>query len=140
LPEPEIVALVKQRQLQGRLAVWFDWGEYATWYFAPALRVSIDGWRETVYSEDVMQKHLNFYYVPASREAFLTEMRPDHIWLLADLPVVSRLLADGWQPLYRGPRSVWLSRNAASTIDRGAGASAPAAASSEIGRRCFPGP
>jgi hypothetical protein len=140
LPEPEIVALVKQRQLQGRLAVWFDWGEYATWYFAPALRVSIDGWRETVYSEDLMQKHLNFYYVPASREAFLTEMRPDHIWLLADLPVVSRLLADGWQPLYRGPRSVWLSRNAASTLDRKAEASGPPATSSEIGRRCFPGP
>lgn len=148
-PEPEIVALVKQRQLQGRLAVWFDWGEYATWYFAPALRVSIDGWRETVYSDEVMQKHLNFYYVPASRDAFLTEMRPDHIWLLADLPVVPSLLADGWQPLYRGPRSVWLSRPGGATgpdlgvstnVDRTVEAPASGLGQRLIARRCFPGP
>jgi hypothetical protein len=147
-PEPEIVAMAKQRQLQGRLAVWFDWGEYAIWYFAPALRVSIDGWRETVYSDEVMQKHLNFYYVPASREGFLTELRPDYIWLRADLPVVPKLLADGWQPLYRGPRSVWLSRGTASSVDRTAVADvsreaedSPASVRQRlIARRCFPGP
>jgi hypothetical protein len=148
-PEAEIVAMVKQRQLQGRLAVWFDWGEYATWYFAPALRVSIDGWRETVYSDEVMQKHLNFYYVPASREAFLTEMRPDHIWLLADLPIVSTLLSDGWEPIYRGPRSVWLSRpggvsdprqSLSANVDRTAGTPAPVIGERLIARRCFPGP
>jgi len=148
-PEPDIVALVKQRQLQGRLAVWFDWGEYATWYFAPGLRVSIDGWRETAYSDEVMQKHLNFYYLPASREAFLTEMRPDHIWLLADLPVVSSLLEDGWQPLYRGPRSVWLSRpdgasdpdlGVSANVDRTSGTPAPALVERLVARRCFPGP
>ena len=147
-PEPEIVAMAKQRQLQGRLAVWFDWGEYAIWYFAPALRVSIDGWRETVYSDEVMQKHLNFYYVPASREGFLTELRPDYIWLRADLPVVPKLLADGWHPLYRGPRSVWLSRGTASSADRTAvvdvsreAEDSPASVRQRlIARRCFPGP
>jgi hypothetical protein len=138
--EPDVVAMAKQRRLQGRLVVWFDWGEYAIWHFAPALTVSIDGRRETVYTDQVMQKHLNFYYVPTSREAFLAETRPDHIWLLADLPVVSTLLDEGWQPLYRGPRSVWLSRDAASTLDRKAEASAPPVTSSKIGRRCFPGP
>ena len=61
--------MVEAAQLQGRLVVWFDWGEYAIWHFAPALRVSIDGRRETVYTDQVMQKHLNFYYVPSSREA-----------------------------------------------------------------------
>ncbi len=147
-PEPEIVAMAKQRQVQGRLAVWFDWGEYAIWYFAPALRVSIDGWRETVYSDEMMQKHLNFYYVPASREGFLTELRPDHIWLRADLPVVPSLLADGWQPIYRGPRSVWLSRgNASGAHQTKAGDSSREADGSPItmrerliARRCFPGP
>ena len=137
--EPEIVAMATERQLRGRLVVWFDWGEYAIWQFAPALSVSIDGRRETVYSDRIMQQHLNFYYVPASREAFLSETRPDHIWLPADLPVVSSLLADGWQPVYRGLRSVWLSRDAASSLDR-AGASASSGPSSLVGRRCFPGP
>jgi hypothetical protein len=132
-PEPEIVAMVKQRELQGRLVVWFDWGEYAIWHFAPDLLVSIDGRRETVYSDQVMQKHLNFYYVPASTAGFLAETIPDHIWLPVNLPVVPNLLADGWMPLYRGPRSIWLSRAAADAV--------PAALQGDkVGRRCFPGP
>jgi hypothetical protein len=131
--EPEIVAMVKQRGLQGRLVVWFDWGEYAIWHFAPDMLVSIDGRRETVYTDQVMQKHLNFYYVPSSRDAFLAEMLPDYIWLPVDLPVVAGLLADGWMPLYRGPRSIWLSRDASDTV--------PAELQGdEAGRRCFPGP
>lgn len=131
--EPEIVEMVKQRGLQGRLVVWFDWGEYAIWHFAPDLLVSIDGRRETVYSEEVMQKHLNFYYVPSASDAFLAETIPDHIWLPVDLPVVSNLLASGWMPLYRGPRSIWLSRDAS---DSTSGASKVTVG----GRRCFPGP
>jgi hypothetical protein len=133
--EPEVVALVKQRQLRGRLAVWFDWGEYAIWHFAPLLRVSIDGRRETVYTDRVIDEHLNFYYVPSSRAAFLDQTRPDYIWLRADLPVVPSLLADGWQPLYRGPHSIWLSRDAMANVGPD-----PSVTVSEIGRRCFPGP
>jgi len=82
-PEPDVATIVKERKLTGRLAVWFDWGEYAIWHFAPALTVSIDGRRETVYSNDVMQKHLSFYYVPSTMNQFLSEVRPDHIWAAA---------------------------------------------------------
>jgi hypothetical protein len=76
-------------------------------------------------------------------------MRPDHIWLLADLPVVSGLLADGWQLLYRGARSVWLSRPGEATdpdlgvstkVDRTARTPAPVLGERLIARRCFPGP
>ena len=91
-----------------------------------------------MFTDQVMQKHLNFYYVPASREEFLAETKPDHIWLLADLPVVSSLIADGWQPLYRGPRSVWLTRDA-SSVD-GGGVTQESQISVENSRRCFPGP
>ena len=74
--EPDVVAMVKERELQGRLVVWFDWGEYAIWHFTPdLLSVSIDGRRETVYTDQIMQKHLNFYYVPSSTDAFLAETR-----------------------------------------------------------------
>jgi hypothetical protein len=130
--EPEIVEMVKQRGLRGRLVVWFDWGEYAIWHFAPDVQVSIDGRRETVYSDRVMQKHLNFYYVPPSRGAFLAETVPDHIWLPVDLPDVSSLVANGWTPLYRGPRSIWLSRDVSGPTS--------AQQSPEMARRCFPGP
>ena len=125
--------MVRERELQGRLVVWFDWGEYAIWHFAPQLLVSIDGRRETVFSDQVMQKHLSFYYVPSSREAFLAETGPDYIWLPAALPVVSSLIADGWMPMFRGPRSIWLSRDASNAVP----SASPLA---ESGRRCFPGP
>ena len=129
-PEPDVVQFVKQHQFVGRLAVWFDWGEYAIWHFAPDLTVSIDGRRETVYSNDVMQKHLRFYYVASARDEFLAEARPDHIWLPPNLPVVASLEAAGWVPVFTGPRSVWLSR-AGTRVD---------AVPVEIGARCFPGP
>ena len=32
LPEPQVVELAREKQLRGRLAIWFDWGEYAMWY------------------------------------------------------------------------------------------------------------
>lgn len=132
--EPEIVEMVKQHGLRGRLLVWFDWGEYAIWHFAPDVQVSIDGRRETVYTDSVMQKHLNFYYVPSSRGAFLSETVPDHIWLPVNLPDVSSLVATGWTPLYRGPRSIWLSRDAPSSQ------APPLSELTGMARRCFPGP
>jgi len=129
-PEPDVVRLMQDRQMRGRLAVWFDWGEYAIWYLAPALSVSIDGRRETVYSEDVMHRHLNFYYVPSTRAQFLDEARPDYIWLRSDLPVVPSLESDGWVPLYSGPRSVLLGRTGEPAVP----------SRTEPPSRCFPGP
>jgi len=129
-PEPDVVRLMKDRQMRGRLAVWFDWGEYAIWYLAPALSVSIDGRRETVYSEDVTARHLYFYYVPSTRARFLNDVRPDYIWLRSDLPVVPSLESDGWVPLYSGPRSVLLGRTGEPAVPSRA----------EPVSRCFPGP
>jgi hypothetical protein len=89
LPEPQVVELAREKQLRGRLAIWFDWGEYAMWYFGPSLPVSIDGRRETIFSQQVVDRHLQFYYRPSTREAFLSDFRPDYIWLPHDLPVVT---------------------------------------------------
>jgi hypothetical protein len=136
-PEPGVVGLVQKNQLSGRLAIWFDWGEYAIWYFAPNLKVSIDGRRETVYSNDVLQKHLSFYYVPSTMNQFLSEVRPDHIWLPPHLPVVPALKAAGWVPVITGPQSVWLTRRGETQPERAEQWFLP---QSDIGPGCFPGP
>ena len=138
-PEPEVVGLMRAKGLQGRLAVWFDWGQYAIWHLAPALSVSIDGRRETIYTDEVTQKHLAFYYTPASRERFLAETRPDHVWLPPDFPVVPTLQADGWTTRYSGPRSVWLSRTG-EALDAGVEPGTARSMQANAGRRCFPGP
>lgn len=130
LPEPQVVALAREKHLQGRLAIWFDWGEYAMWHFGPLLPVSIDGRRETIFSQQVIDRHLLFYYRPSTRETFLSDLRPDYVWLPQHLPVVPRLIEDGWVPLYSGPRSVFLTRHGeGAAVDR-----------TPVVARCFPGP
>jgi hypothetical protein len=136
-PEPELVDLVKRNRMTGRLAVWFDWGEYAIWHFAPALKVSIDGRRETVYSDGMLQKHLSFYYVPSTMNEFLSEVRPDHIWVPPHLPVVPALRAAGWVPVFTGPRSVWLTQRGETRPEKSEQWFLPQA---EIAAGCFPGP
>jgi hypothetical protein len=65
----------------GRLWVAFDWGEYAIWHFGPALRVSIDGRRETVYSDAVVRLHRAFDgHAPDARAEFL-RLAPEYVWL-----------------------------------------------------------
>ena len=70
-PEPDVARLAAERNLRGRMLTWFDWGEYAIWYFSPGVTVSIDGRRETVYSEEAINRHLTFYTSPDDRQAVL---------------------------------------------------------------------
>ena len=132
-PEPDVAKIVADRQLRGRMLTWFDWGEYAIWYFAPGITVSMDGRRETVYSDAAINRHLTFYTSPEDRQAVLDTLQPDYVWVPSRLEVVSKLVADGWHPLFAGPVSTLLSRS---------GAAAPASrpASRADAARCFPGP
>jgi hypothetical protein len=115
------------------MLTWFDWGEYAIWYFAPGITVSMDGRRETVYSDAAINRHLTFYTSPADRQAVLDQLQPDYVWVPSRLEVVSKLVADGWHPLFAGPISTLLSRSPAT-----APASRPASRTDAA--RCFPGP
>src|SRR6185503_13838357 len=54
-------SFLRENQATGRLVVWFDWGEYVSWHFGPALKVSMDGRRETVYSAAMLQAHNAFF-------------------------------------------------------------------------------
>jgi hypothetical protein len=130
-PDPDVASFAAERGLHGRMVTWFDWGHYAIWYFAPSVRISIDGRRETVYSSQTIQRQLRFYYAPEERQSILDELKPDYILLPAHLKVADRLIADGWTPVFSGERSVLLAKGAASTVY----AHTPAEAS-----RCFPGP
>jgi hypothetical protein len=130
-PEPDIVDVISP-YARGRMLTWFDWGEYAIWFFGPELRVSLDGRRETVYTDRLIADHLDFYFDrPAARD-LAERLKPTIIWLPSTLPIVSRLVSEGWVPIYRGPVSVVLTKNPASI--------SPHAASESNVSRCFPGP
>jgi len=132
-PEPEAANFVTSNRLHGRMVTWFDWGEYAIWHFAPAIQVSMDGRRETVYSEAVRNKHLGFFFnVPADR-AYATELNADYVWIPRTLAIVPALEQQGWTPIFTGPRSMIFAKVGTDRSFRTEPDASPASG-------CFPGP
>lgn len=130
-PEPDVVSLIRQRRLSGRMIVWFDWGEYVIWYLAPAVSVSIDGRRETIYSDAVRMEHLLFYFHPDPAALPDWVRQADYAWLPRELPAVRALTSAGWTARIQGPVSVLLARS---------GGPAEILATTPQGLRCFPAP
>jgi hypothetical protein len=131
-PDADAARFITTNQLRGTLLTWFDWGQYAIWHFAPDLRVSMDGRRETVYSADLIAAHWRFYAAEDAPSVLLGRLEPDFIWLPRHLPVVRQLAAEGWTPVFDGSVSQVFAR-----AGTGPFAQAPLRHSA---RRCFPGP
>jgi hypothetical protein len=130
--DPAAARFVTAAGLRGRMLTWFNWGEYALWHFSPNILVSMDGRRETVYSEELLQAHLAFYN-NRDRLQLVNRLQPDFIWLPTSLPVVPELQGAGWHAMFNGESSVVLARTAADA------APAPALTDAETSG-CFPGP
>jgi hypothetical protein len=112
LPEPQAVALLNQQPPGKRILVWFNWGEYAIWHLSPRMQVSIDGRRETVYSETLQTRHFDFYFDRQGGATLPTDLRVDYIWVPRILPAVRRLRTDsGWVPIYEGDQSIIFERS-----------------------------
>ena len=126
-PEPEATAFLQEQR--GRLVSFFDWGQYAIWHLAPRLKVSMDGRRETVYSEAMIDLHLHFYRGDPSAVAQVTRLAPDFIWLPSSSPAIVALDRRDWNMVFRGPVSVIFSRQPEK---------APVQVSSAEKIRCFP--
>lgn len=109
-PEPESAQYIRDHRLEGRMVTWFNWGQYAIWHLSPRIRVSMDGRRETVYSDSVVSDHLRFYAGAEGSVEYPDRIGADHVWLPRNMPVVPRLLADGWHPVFEGPVSIVLTR------------------------------
>ena len=111
-PEPAAAQFIRDQRLEGRMLTWFDWGEYTIWHLSPRIRVSIDGRRETVYTDDVMTRHLAFYAGMPEAENYADVIGADYAWLPREIPAVQTLLARGWRSAFEGPVSVILVRSA----------------------------
>jgi hypothetical protein len=114
------------------MLTWFNWGEYAIWHFSPAILVSMDGRRETVYSaETIREQERLFQPGSPTRHAIIEALRPDYIWLPVSLEVTALLQSDGWTPIFLGPRSALLVRMKSAQ---------PSGSTRPPADRCFPGP
>jgi hypothetical protein len=65
------VALLDRTGVEGNLATFFDWGEYILWHLSPRLRVSIDGRRETAYSDEAYRANMAFLFGAGDWDALL---------------------------------------------------------------------
>jgi hypothetical protein len=133
LPEPEAATFVSTRHLHGNMLTWFDYGEYAIWHFSPSIRVSLDGRRETVFSEDIRAAHARIYSNAPSALDEVARLNPDYVWLPIDTPVFQRLRDAGWSPIFRGDRSAILAQSHSTVIP-------DAVVIADRSRRSFPGP
>jgi len=78
---PDLTAAAQLNGLSGNLWTTFDWGEYAIWHFGPALRVSIDGRRETVFSDAVIQLNRAAEHGDRAALARMASLGTDYVWL-----------------------------------------------------------
>jgi hypothetical protein len=74
----------------GRLVTSFDWGQYAIWHLSPQLRVSIDGRRETVYSDARLAEYDSIVSGTPEGLAVLEQWNAEYVWL----PVTSQATFD----------------------------------------------
>jgi hypothetical protein len=103
---PDTAAAEALRGANGRLVPAFAWGEYAIWHFGPALQVSFDGRRETVYSDGTMREQRAI--ADGTEEGFrvLERLRPNYVWLKAESAATAEWLrGHGYREDVRTDRS-----------------------------------
>jgi hypothetical protein len=124
-----------ERALTGKLVTFFRWGEYGIWHLPRSLKISMDGRRETVYSDEAVASHVSLYRGGDDGLAYLERLDADYVWFPRQFPVVPKLEARGWVPIFTGPHSVVLRK-----ADR-IGNAVPGVESTQVpANRCFPGP
>ena len=95
----------------GRLMVPFNWGQYAIWHFHDRLKVSMDGRRETVYSQKTVDLHLALDRGQSEILPFIESNRPEYVWLyeLPGAPLLDPLKAAGYrQDVRTDSSSIWV--------------------------------
>jgi hypothetical protein len=108
----EAVQFMKENQIEGNLAVYFDWGEYVLFHLSPRIRVSIDGRRETAYSTNVYMENLRLAYGEGDWEALLRREQTQ----FALFPVSSKAYSlirtrPGWKLWHEDSLSALFARN-----------------------------
>jgi hypothetical protein len=136
MPRPEAVRFLENEPAGKRVLVWFSWGEYAIWHLSPRMQVSIDGRRETVYSESVQTRHFDFFFDRGAGAALPDDLAADYVWIPRILPAVPRLENDRrWIEAYKDDQAVIFVR-----AGRPSTGTLPVIASASTNSRIFPGP
>jgi hypothetical protein len=81
IPDRKAAGAFEAPDVRGRLVLPFNWGEYAIWHWGPRLRVSMDGRRETVYSEATVNQQTPLFRGQLEGIAFLKQAHAEYVWV-----------------------------------------------------------
>src|SRR5579864_626132 len=113
------VALLKQSGISGNMAVPFTWGEYVLWQLGPEVKVSIDGRRETAYSDDSYRQSLDFERGTGVWDALLKTTQTDLVLAPNGSPTANLLSrTEGWLALYQDTCCVLFVRAGLPNLER----------------------
>jgi hypothetical protein len=96
------VGLIEKSHVAGNLAIDFDWGEYAIYHLSPAVKVSMDGRRETAYSQRTYLESLAFRFGQGKWNAVLENPDTDMALVKTGFaPYHLMKLEPGWRLVYQ---------------------------------------
>ena len=105
-PDAAAIPVLQQGIDGGRVVTFFDWGQYALWHLGPRMKISMDGRRETIYSDRMLAIQGAVYSNRAEGDAWLIEQRPEYVWLKArHQPRKRWLLANGYRVDWESDKS-----------------------------------
>jgi len=130
----EAVQLLRASGVTGNVATNFNWGEYVLWHVGPGVKVSIDGRRETVYSEAVYAENQRFAFGYGKWDTLIERPGVDLALVPTQHWPVSNLLRlkPGWRPLYEDDRSAIFVRSGSQAEALLAKTPRPARAAAEV--------
>jgi hypothetical protein len=133
------IALLSQSGFRGNMAIPFTWGEFVLWHLGPEVKVSIDGRRETIYSDEVYRETLDFERGTGVWDALLKSSATDLVLTHNGSPTANLMSkADGWLPLYQDTFCVLFIRAGHPQIEQIRATPVPSLADNGQGL-CFPG-
>jgi hypothetical protein len=132
------VGLIKESGVAGNLAIDFDWGEYALYHLSPAVKVSMDGRRETAYSESIYLQSLAFRFGQGKWNAVLENPETDMALVKTGLASYNLMkLEPGWRLIYQDSLAALFARERLPIADALERTSAPGLPPDGAGL-CFP--
>jgi hypothetical protein len=115
----EAVRLLRASGVQTNLAIPMNWGEYVLWHVGPGIKVSMDGRRETVYTDAGYTEVMDFTFGRDDWDRLLRRPGVDLALVpTAEWPVYNLLkLKPGWTILHVDDRAALFGRQGSPAAD-----------------------
>jgi hypothetical protein len=132
------VAVLKRTEGARNLVTHFNWGEYVIWHLGPRIKVSIDGRRETVYSEEMQAVNHRFARGEGDWAAIIRRPETDLVLMPRGSAAFNLMaLCSEWAGVYDDPLCGIFARRGAAWAQEITKVSAPDVACDAEGL-CFP--